>query len=481
MELARHPDFEDGVAVAAWRYAASLGEPLDPATLLSFWERRSIGGPQTSRRYRWGLSVRALPGDPRYGRAPEGFVNWQPGTSELFKRDPTVFGQRIALPVVVSESIAFLHDCAACSDPDLAGRAQTLLTEALPVAEFDVAGFVRAIDPWTDMFALWCLERRGRVLADLRPLATALALRYASIAERSDGIVKGSRFPFYGRPLVSGSAHLAAALRTLGLAPSLLADLTEFVAAERTPGGGWHDPDQPDDVLTTLAAAELLTSLDPSFDPAPTVAFYSQTQEPAGWWRALGPEVPWLTAGIADWIAAIERPFAARFRWPRIAETARDRKTALPTYAFLDDLARLMAATSALGASTIEVAFLDLAGFGGFNNREGQARGDDALRVFAAALAQLPGVMAIRDGGDEFILVGAPTATALRSGLDAFAAGWRGHFSQAFPGVEPMGVRVVETTCRADSLMAARETLGRAIGVHKSVHPESGVVARWMV
>jgi hypothetical protein len=31
-----------------------------------------------------------------------------------------------------------------------------------------------------------------------------------------------------------------------------------------------------------------------SFDPTPVTTFFVRAQEPAGWWRALNPEVPWL-------------------------------------------------------------------------------------------------------------------------------------------------------------------------------------------
>jgi hypothetical protein len=30
-----------------------------------------------------------------------------------------------------------------------------------------------------------------------------------------------------------------------------------------------------------------------SFDPTPVTTFFVRAQEPAGWWRALNPEVPW--------------------------------------------------------------------------------------------------------------------------------------------------------------------------------------------
>ncbi len=70
------------------------------------------------------------------------------------------------------------------------------------------------------------------------------------------------------------------------------------------------------------------------------------------------------------------------------------------------------------------MAFIDLAGFGTFNNAFGMAKGDEVLRTFAQALARIPESMAIRDGGDEFIVLGTPTGTGLAARMAAFREAW---------------------------------------------------------
>jgi diguanylate cyclase (GGDEF)-like protein len=73
----------------------------------------------------------------------------------------------------------------------------------------------------------------------------------------------------------------------------------------------------------------------------------------------------------------------------------------------------LFAAVSELAASRVDVAFLDLAGFRAFNNAHGQDAGDAVLAELAAALREIPSAAVVRDGGDEFLVVGAPTRDRL--------------------------------------------------------------------
>jgi len=54
-----------------------------------------------------------------------------------------------------------------------------------------------------------------------------------------------------------------------------------------------------------------------------------------------------------------------------------------------------------LGREEVDVAFLDLAGFGAWNNALGMERGDALLAALAAEFPTIPGALAIRDGGDE--------------------------------------------------------------------------------
>ena len=112
--------------------------------------------------------------------------------------------------------------------------------------------------------------------------------------------------------------------------------------------------------------------------------------------------------------------------------TNRDRRTGLPFYGYFSDLERLFEAVPGLASARIDMAFIDLAGFGSFNNAFGMAKGDEVLRAFAQALARIPGSMAIRDGGDEFIVLGTPTGTGLPERMAAFRDTWAAEFSATY-------------------------------------------------
>ena len=124
------------------------------------------------------------------------------------------------------------------------------------------------------------------------------------------------------------------------------------------------------------------------------------------------------------WLRRATAPFAERFTWPHLAVTNRDRRTGLPFYGYFADLERLFEAVPGLGRAPIDLAFIDLAGFGAFNNAFGMAHGRQVLRTFAQALTRIPGSMAIRDGGDEFIVLGTPTGTGLPERMAAFRESW---------------------------------------------------------
>jgi GGDEF domain-containing protein len=163
------------------------------------------------------------------------------------------------------------------------------------------------------------------------------------------------------------------------------------------------------------------------------------------------------------------RAFADRFRWPHAPAANRDHKTRLPFYAWFDLLARLFAALPGLATAETEVAFLDLAGFRAFNNAHGQDAGDAVLAAFAAELARLDAASAIRDGGDEFVVLGAPARTGLARDLQAFRRAWPGLFRARFGADAPtVAARILVTRTRGASLRQARETLGRTIGTLKN-------------
>jgi GGDEF domain-containing protein len=287
--------------------------------------------------------------------------------------------------------------------------------------------------------------------------------------------VYGTAAPFDRQPLVSATAHLGLALWKLDYRPTLLPGIVAFVRANRRDDGGFGDPGQPSDVLTTLAAAELLSTLDPHWDPRPTAEWFAATQEPAGWWRAFDPEVPWLTAEILDWLRRSTATFEARFGWPVYQKLDRDRKTGIPGYAAFDRLIRALSELDGFRSGLVELAFIDLAHFKKFNEDLGQDRGDDVLRFFAQSIAAIPASLAIRDGGDEFILVGAPTAATLADGIAAFRAEWPRRFAAEFgPEAPAVAPRIIVAPATGGTIREAREELGRLITRVKEAFKEPG-------
>jgi GGDEF domain-containing protein len=171
-----------------------------------------------------------------------------------------------------------------------------------------------------------------------------------------------------------------------------------------------------------------------------------------------------------------------RFRWPHVPTLARDRKTGLPFYAYFDDLCRLFGEVGGLAESTVELAFLDLAGFRAFNNRYGQDMGDEVLKALAEALGSLASSRAVRDGGDEFLIVGTPTRSALDADLRALFRSWPERFRKRFGSdAPPVAARVMVVEGRGRELGPLRERLGRALGELKLRHdnvPSEGLVER---
>jgi GGDEF domain-containing protein len=437
-----------------------------PSQLLALYERREPGyGRENARRYRWGLGFHDEPGNLTYAGASPTTRMWRPREWEAHRDHPGRYAQRVLVPVALATQLEFWQRIAERGDGPTAERAVRLLADTQPTAENDVAVCITALDPWADTFALWLLTDHPGAHERLRDLVFALAVRYGQIAQRS-GVVLGNRYPFWQEPLVSASAHLGLALWRLGIHPTLLPTLIAFVRSQQRPDGGWADADQPSDVLTTLAAAELLSALDPSFDPTPVTTFFVRAQEPAGWWRALNPEVPWLTGAIATWLERSPRSFADRFAWPELPVWSRDRTTRLPTMAVFDELVVALGAIDGLAQAPLEVAFIDLAGFGAFNNSYGMDAGDRALAAYAAALRALPQTLTIRQGGDELLVLGTPgRAGGLEGQLRAFMVAWPEQAKRA--GVPRGGVvpRILLASGRAGELRRLRTELGTAIGV----------------
>lgn len=445
---------------------------LDPSELLAFWRSRTPGTLRSDARYRWELSHRIGVPAPAYAGAETSWRAWRPGDQVRLERDPFEFEKGLMLPVVLGETAELLLELAPTN-----ATAKELLDESAPIFRRDFARYVQTVDSWEDTFALWVLTRLPRALFLLHPVAVAVAACYAP----TEGPLRGVKYPLHEQPLVSASAQLANALLALGSDLERAAQLADFVREARRPSGGWGDANEPDDVLTTLVAADLLARVDPSFDPLPTLDWYRRTQNGDDHlWRALGPDAPWLTHQIVTWSEGAQRPFAERFRWPHRAEAMRDHKTGLPFFAYFAELAEMFAKMPGLAGADVEMAFIDLIGFRAFNNQFGQTAGDDVLRELATELAELDATCTVRDGGDEYVVVGAPTRTGLRPTMDAFRKdAWPRRFRAVFgEGVPPVAPRILVMRTTGRDLRSAREELGRGITSlkHEKADPVSGIL-----
>ena len=195
---------------------------------------------------------------------------WRPRETERIERDPIGFVRRLWTPIILADTFEWLARLAAGGGP-VASHAGDLIAEAEPRFADELAGWITGHDVWAETFALWVLTRRPRVVAIERDLVFAIAARYASRAASDGGVVRGRHFPFHEMPLPSASAHLGAAIAALGVRTELIGPLVSYLLEARRPDGGWGDPEAPTDLLTTLAAADLLAGLEPSFDPSSVV------------------------------------------------------------------------------------------------------------------------------------------------------------------------------------------------------------------
>jgi GGDEF domain-containing protein len=472
-------ELADPIIAATLRFARRRGERVRASQLLAAYDRRSSASSGPDRGLPWSFDEGGA-GSPLYARRSDAAVHWRPREAERQAADPGAYARWLVEPIAQVQTLELLAELAETPNPK-GEAAAPIRRDLLPQVEAAFALHVAADDPWRDLFALWQLTDAPHTLNDLWFLATAIAYRYATIARRVAGPVIGTG-PFEGEQLVSASAALGTVLWQLRIYPSLVPELVDHVADRIRTDGGWGDPGQPTDILTTLAAADLLIGLDPDFDPRRTVAWFAHAQEPEGWWRALDPEVPWLTAAVVEWLERAGRPFVERFRWPGALKLDLDRRTQLPSYAWFADLARSIQEVPGLARAEWEIAFVDLAGFGKFNTDNGQAKGDEVIGAFGRALGRIPASRAIRDGGDEFIVIGAPGDSNLLERLDTFRGMWLAEFVETF-GTEPNPVRprITVSSSPGRDLAAVRERLGRRIGEMKKIHedpPRDGVIER---
>ena len=471
----RQGAIDDPFRPAVLRWAAARALPADHDAVLAQLEAARPGG-RGQRRFRWRLPVGSwIPLEQR--------LRWRPAEAEQAGRYPNEHAGRLWLAPVATEHLAWLAEVAKDADPVRAARATALLHEAMPTIEDIVAGAVAGADPWADTYLLWSFVRQPVALAPIRGLVTALAARYAARVARTGGIVRGRTYPFFDQPMVSATAHLATASAALGEGVGWVNRQLAFLEAERRPDGGWGDPRQPSDMLTTIAAARLLGSIDPSFDPVSAVGPLRAMAAASGPRPSLiGPEWPWLAVELARFEAWAPLAFTERFRWPNVAQSVIDPKFGVPRYEGYLMLADLFAAVPALGRGRTSIAFMDLAGFGKWNKDHGQQRGDDLLALLTSHLRKIPSSRTIRDGGDEFLVVGAPGTVDLEAKLASFCAAWPEIQRSALAGLPVVRLRIAIEDEPADKLREARERLGVSIGKVKEDHPhppEEGVIVRY--
>ncbi|MBI3745671.1 MAG: GGDEF domain-containing protein [Chloroflexi bacterium] len=466
-------ELRDPMLPSALRFALDHGHDILPSPLLGAWRTRMLASGAPDRDLPWSLGFDAAPNSPAYDPTDGVGALWRPRERDWLERDATAFGHRLLAPIALAENVDFLARLRDAADPSVARTADEILSELQPRMEADLATAIHGGDPWRDTFAIWLLARRPEALALLHPIAFAITTRYGTLASRLAGLVCGVRYPFEAVPLVSANAHLGSALWRLDYRPSLLPGIVAFVAARRTRDGGFADESQGADVLTTLAAADLLATLDPAFDPAPTMAWFTAAQERDGWWRALDPEVPWLTATIVEWLELASRPFAERFRWPAYQRTELDRKTGIPGYAAFDRLARVFETLPSIANAPVSIAFGDLAGFREFNTAHGQGMGDRVLRTFATALSEIDASLSVRDGGDEFLVVGAPGRESLMTDLEAFRSRWPARFDREYgSAMGAVAPRLLLADAHGRNLRAMRDRLGQGIAGLKAAVPD---------
>ncbi len=484
--LALRPERDRLFEATILRTRAAHGLAATPTDLLSRWTSRRVDPDSAGElRYPWTISPRFIRAHPPYVGSADTWRAWRPAETEVWIRDPGTFTARLIVPLLITENVAWL---AGSIDDQHVRVATEVLETVAPTIRRDLAGYVADRHAWGDTWALWCLARHPETLRRFYPFALAIADGYAARALAAGGVGLGSRYPFHDRPLVSVSAQLARGLIGLGMRPKLTADLVRYVARAEDSDGGWGDAGGPVDPLTTFVALELLGALVPpsAFDPLPAAAALARMRNADGWWRAHGPETAWLTAEIGRTLVQLDRPFSERWRWPQISVEHRDRRTGLAAYAYVDDIGRLFAEVRGLADAPVEVAFIDLAGFGAWNTTYGMRMGDEVLGAFGEGLRTVSGCQAVRDGGDEFVLIGAPTGSGLAGRLATFQGEWRERFRSRFQAVgggsiAPVRPRILVTTVAARDLVAARDALGLEIGPFKAANPdppETGVMAR---
>lgn len=470
--IAATVDLREPLAAYLWTQSEDRS-PERALALIAHVAKREPGHITSESRYRWELSHRRGTPPPPYAPT-ERWRAWRTADQVVFERDRFEAEQKLLLPLA---TCGYLDLFVATRDEHL--LAAQLFDEAIAVFRRDLGRCVLADDPFADTLMLRTLAQRPALLSELGPLAVAIGSTYASAGAAP---VCGNRFPYLSKPLVSATAQLATGLLVQGLHLPVVAEQLAWLLGAQRDDGGWADgdADAETDVISTLAASSLLASLVPELDFSRVLDYFAAAQGDDGLWRGLGPDAPWVTAEVLAIEASSRAPFAERFQWPFVAPSHRDRKTGLPSFGHFLELTELFCAVETLSRARVELAFIDLIGFRDFNNLHGQDMGDAVLERFGETIASISGIRAIRDGGDEFLIVGAPTRTDLDADLDTLLDRWPLAFRAAFGDTAPVAPRILVSTGVAGELRGSREHLGRAITETKTrkVDPARGFVLR---
>lgn len=442
-------------SVAKAMASTAAGIARDPTAAITLRHARSRGV-----RTQWAIVLRhwarvrqtedVLPGIPWHA-SPE---------DRRFEED----SRGLLVPLADVNALELVADLASDngSGIELAARLESAWVDEL---QAELALFATGQDPERDLLAVRELVAAPRSLDLSWLLAAAIAFRYGQRCRGNGGILVSAA----STPMTLANACLALVLWRLRVYPTIVPQLLSSTSIAADNAGAWLGDDGEMDLLTTIVAAEVLSTLDPDFDPWPTTAALLRRQRPSGTWHDDRVPDVWLTREVVAWLRSVSRPFSERFRWPGVTLLDRDRRTGLPTPGYFVDLERAVTQVAGLRGSTMDLAFVDLAGFGKFNNGFGQAKGDEVIAAFGRALDRVELTQTVRDGGDEFVVMGPPGRRGLTERMSKFGRDWAAEFRDRFgTNVDAVAPRIVVAEGQpASGLAAVRERLGRSIAEAK--------------
>ena len=123
----------------------------------------------------------------------------------------------------------------------------------------------------------------------------------------------------------------------------------------------------------------------------------------------VGPEWPWVAAELLAFGTWSRRPFRERFRWPHVPPWMTTGASGCPRYeAYLRRRAPVRGACPASPARPWRSRSWTWPTSAPGTRDHGQAAGDELLALLTSLLRAIPESRTIRDGGDEFLVIGSP-------------------------------------------------------------------------